>query len=67
MNEVLTCFAVFPEKKNFTEQFNSDDLMNSFHLLLCTVDFIFQDLRRSESARLLDSDFSKFFWQTLVI
>ncbi|VBB28062.1 unnamed protein product [Acanthocheilonema viteae] len=39
------------------KQFNSDDLMNSFHLLLCTVDFIFQDLRRSELACLLDGDF----------
>ncbi|EJD73805.1 retinoblastoma-associated protein A domain-containing protein [Loa loa] len=39
------------------KQFNSDDLMNSFHLLLCTVDFIFQDLRRSEMASLLDGDF----------
>uniref|UniRef100_A0A8L7SZ97 BMA-LIN-35, isoform f n=3 Tax=Brugia TaxID=6278 RepID=A0A8L7SZ97_BRUMA len=39
------------------KQFNSDDLMNSFHLLLCTVDFIFQDLRRSEMTCLLDGDF----------
>ncbi|CAG9533583.1 unnamed protein product [Cercopithifilaria johnstoni] len=39
------------------KQFNSDDLMNSFHLLLCTVDFIFQDLRRSELSCLLDGDF----------
>ncbi|KAM3721042.1 Retinoblastoma-like protein [Dirofilaria immitis] len=39
------------------KQFNSDDLMNSFHLLLCTVDFIFQNLRQSELACLLDGDF----------
>ncbi|VDK68207.1 unnamed protein product [Onchocerca ochengi] len=39
------------------KQFNSDDLMNSFHLLLCTVDFVFQDLRRSELTCLLDGDF----------
>ncbi|VDK61140.1 unnamed protein product [Gongylonema pulchrum] len=31
--------------------------MNSFHLLLCTVDFIFQDLRHSELSHLLDGDF----------
>ncbi|VDO57065.1 unnamed protein product, partial [Onchocerca flexuosa] len=43
------------------KQFNSDDLMNSFHLLLCTVDFVFQDLRRSELTCLLDGDFSNFF------
>ncbi|VDK80616.1 unnamed protein product [Litomosoides sigmodontis] len=39
------------------KQFSNDDLMNSFHLLLCTVDFIFQDLRRSQLTCLLDGDF----------
>ncbi|VDN06626.1 unnamed protein product [Thelazia callipaeda] len=39
------------------KQYNNNDLMNSFHLLLCTVDFIFQNLRRSKLCCLLDGDF----------
>uniref|UniRef100_A0A915AVX8 Retinoblastoma-like protein 1 n=1 Tax=Parascaris univalens TaxID=6257 RepID=A0A915AVX8_PARUN len=39
------------------KQLTTDDLMNSFHLLLCAVDFIFQDLRSSDLLHLLNADF----------
>ncbi|KHN83919.1 Retinoblastoma-like protein 2 [Toxocara canis] len=39
------------------KQLITDDLMNSFHLLLCAVDFVFRDLRNSEFQHLLNADF----------
>lgn len=51
----------YSDQIGFSEQFTSDDLMNSFHLLLCTVDFVFHDLRQSNLVHLLDGDFGKPF------
>uniref|UniRef100_A0A0M3KHW1 DUF3452 domain-containing protein n=1 Tax=Anisakis simplex TaxID=6269 RepID=A0A0M3KHW1_ANISI len=53
-----TLFIAMKSFASVSEQLITDDLMNSFHLLLCSVDFIFQDLRNSSSFQhLLNQDF----------
>lgn len=43
------------------EQFmtNSDDLMNSFHLLLCIIELIFEDLREAHLTHLYNPEFGR--------
>lgn len=41
---------------------NADDLINSFHLLLCIIELVFEDLREAKLTHLYNSDFGKIIF-----